>query len=108
MFYSATGALSGRTSDFSSIGLPAVTDAGNLDGVLALVIEENPIIATAEPKAGERRPEFLHLTGSIRQVTIHTVQNLKGGLAVDRPQIGAGFGRPGNRSPLRGGAPPLT
>jgi hypothetical protein len=39
-----------KRRQLSAVGFPAVADAGNLDGVLILVIEEHPVIATAEPE----------------------------------------------------------
>jgi hypothetical protein len=40
----------------SAVSLAAVADTGNLDGVLLLVIEEHPVVATAKTEPGKRRP----------------------------------------------------
>ncbi len=43
----------------SAVGLAAVADGSDLDCILVFKVEENPVIATAEPEAGERRLELL-------------------------------------------------
>jgi len=73
----------------SAVGFLAVADGGDFDGGVVFQIEEDPIIAAAETKAGERRLQFFHITGTAGEVAIHAVQNLHGGFAVDGAEIGA-------------------
>src|SRR5437660_1200667 len=64
-----------RTPPMSAVGIAAMLDAGNLDGVLVLGIEEHPVVATAEPQAGQRRLELFHVAVAVGQVAVHTVEN---------------------------------
>jgi len=48
----------------STVGFLAMANNGDIDRVLDLLIEENSVVATGEPKAGERRPELSYITGA--------------------------------------------
>lgn len=71
-----------------AVGLAAVADGGDRDGVFVWEIEEDAVVATAEPEAGERRLELFYVAGAVGQVAIHAVENLQGGFAVDGAEIG--------------------
>src|ERR1700722_13035594 len=90
-----------RLSEHLAVRFAAIADGGNVDGVLAPLIEEHAVVAAAEPEAGERRFEFLHIAGAVSQVAIHAVENLHCGFAVDGAHIGAGLGRPDDGDPFR-------
>jgi hypothetical protein len=63
-------------------------------GAFAAVIEEDPVVATAETKTGFRWSEFLHITGPIGDVAVNTVEDLDCGVPINGSQIGASFWRP--------------
>src|SRR5450755_4190496 len=83
----------------SPIGFAAVADGSDLDCVFVCKIEENPVIATAKAKAGERRLELLYVPDAAGQIAVHAVENLYRSLAVDGAQISSGLYRPINRDP---------
>ena len=82
-----------------------MADAGDFYGGLVPLIEENPVVATAETKAGFRRLEFFQIATALGQVTVKAMQNLNCGGPIDGPQIGSGFGGPFDRKYARGQAP---
>ena len=59
-----------------AVGLSTVAGAGDLDSVLGFGVQEHPIVATAETKTSERRPELFQVAGAVGQVTIQAVKNL--------------------------------
>jgi len=71
--------------------------ACDLDGGLAAVIEEDPVVAAAQTEAGFRRPELLHIAASTGQISVNAVENLDCGFSINAPQIGTGFRRPCDR-----------
>ncbi len=96
----ASGVRSRAVRSRSAVGFAAVANGGDLDCVFVLEIEENPVVATAEPETGERRFEFFYIAGAIGQVAIHAMENLHRGFAVDGAEIGARLGRPDHGDPL--------
>ena len=74
--------------DGSTVGFAAMADGGDHDSIFVAVIEEQPVVPTAEAEAGTRRFELLHVAGAVSQVAIHTVENLHRGFAVDGAEIG--------------------
>ncbi len=60
-----------------------MADAGRLDGVLVLGLEEDAVIAATEPEFGAWRLEFFHVAGAGGQITVQAVQNLQGRFPVD-------------------------
>ncbi len=74
-----------------AVSLAPMTDAIDLYCGLVPVIEEDAIIATAEPKNGFRRFELLHIAGAFGQVTVSALENLNCGLPINRPKIGTGL-----------------
>ena len=78
-------------SGSSAVGFAAVSDAGDLDGVVSGVIEEDPVIAAAEPEVGSRRLELFHVAGAVGEIPVYAVENLHGGFPVNGAHIGAGF-----------------
>src|SRR5277367_6482482 len=63
----------------SSIGLPAVADASDLNGDFVSLIEEHTVVAAAQTETGEGRPELFHFTRTAGQVAIDTVEDLHRG-----------------------------
>jgi len=57
----------------SAIGFATVSDGGDTDGVLVVLIEEQPMLAAAEAEAGERRFEFLYIAGPASQIEINAM-----------------------------------
>jgi hypothetical protein len=49
------------------------------------------MVATAEPEAGQRRLEPLHIAGAVDQLPADAIENLHGDFAIDGAQIGTGF-----------------
>lgn len=74
-----------------------MADGSDFNGGVALQIEENPVIATAETEACERRLQFFHITGTAGEVAIHAKKDLHSRFAIDRTEIGAGLWGPVNR-----------
>ena len=68
-----------------------MANAYDLDGRFVSVLKEQTIIAAAESEAGLRWLELLHIAIARGKVAVGTVENVKGSLAVDAAQIGAGF-----------------
>ena len=83
--------FSGRAS---AVGFAAVEDAGDPNGVFAVWIEEEAVVAAAETEVGARRFEFLHVALAVEQVAIEAVENLQSRFAIDGANIGARFRRP--------------
>ena len=78
-------------------------DAHDANRIGFLEIEEHPVVAAAEPEAGARRLELFPVAVAVGQVAARAVEKLHRGFAVDAPQIRAGFRRPDDRDPFRGG-----
>ena len=49
----------------SAISLASMPDASDFYGDRVPEIEEDPVVATAETKAGLRQLEFLHIAGAV-------------------------------------------
>jgi hypothetical protein len=75
--------------------------AGDLDGILAGLIEEQALISATQPKTGLRRFEPSYIARPVGQVAINAMENLQGSVALDCAQIGAAFRRPDDCDPLR-------
>src|SRR5579862_2655792 len=97
--YSTARCLSHEASG-SPVGVLAVLDAGDLDSVLDLGIEEDAEVAAAQAKASPRWLELFHVAGTARQVAIDTVENLDRCLAFDGPEFGSSFQRPADSDPF--------
>src|SRR5271165_335848 len=66
-----------------TIGFAAVSDCCDRDRVLIFEIEEHAVVAAAEAESSEWSLQLLHVAGAASEVTIHTVEDLHGGFAVD-------------------------
>ena len=91
--------LTSMSNDGLSVGFAAVLDCGDRDRVLIFEIEEHAVVAAAEAESSERILELHHIEGAAGEVTIHSVKNLQGGLAVDGAQISASLRRPDRCDP---------
>jgi hypothetical protein len=85
----------------SAIGVAAVADSGDGDAVLSGLLEEDAVVSAAEPEAGHGWLEFLHVAAAGGEVAVDAVEDVEGGLAVDGPEFGPCFDRPGNGKPVR-------
>jgi hypothetical protein len=74
-----------------------VKDADDLNGSAAPVFEKEPVVAAAKAVSTLRRLQLLDVPVARREVAIHAVEDVEGGLAIDAAQIGAGFYGPNDR-----------
>ena len=66
----------------------------NFDPEFVDGLEEEPIIATAEPEACKGWAQLLDVAASCLQVTIQAVEYFQRPPTVDAPKIGSGFIEP--------------
>lgn len=78
----------------STISILPMANGSDFNGVVIFQIEEYPVIAAAETEADERRFQFFHITRPAEEISVQTIKNLQGGLAVDSAEISAGFRGP--------------
>lgn len=74
-------------SRISSIRFPPMSHRRDLDPVVTFGIKEYPVFSATEPEASERRLQLFHVADALGEVTIQTVKNLQGGLAVNGAQV---------------------
>ena len=81
------------------VGLTAVEDPGNRDGVLVVMFKEEAIVAAGEAETGQGLLQRLQVACAVFQIAGEAVKNLEGSVAVDGAQIGSCLGRPSNAGP---------
>ena len=79
------------SGDSLSIGVFTVADAGDLNGVFAFSLEEEAVVAAAEPEVRTRGFQLLDVTGAACQLAVQAVKNLHGSLTVYGAKIGSSF-----------------
>lgn len=60
----------------SAVGILAMTDGGDFEGVGIFQVEEHAVVAATETKTRERGPQLFHIAAPAGKVAIHTEQNL--------------------------------
>ena len=63
----------GRLPQLSAIRVFAVSNSGDFDRIVDIVIEENPVIGTAEPETRSGMFKPLHVSGTTSPATIYAV-----------------------------------
>lgn len=75
----------------SAISFAAVADADDLNSGSVPEFEKEPVHAAAEAVSGLGRLQLLDVAVVRGEVTVSAMKDVDGSLAVDAPQIGAGF-----------------
>lgn len=79
-----------------------MSNSGDGYCAVARLLEEDPVVATAQAEACLRRLEFLYVSTAGGEIAPYAVKDVKTGLAVDCAEISACLRRPNDGETSRG------